>query len=136
MEKQAEQKSASAVPDKFHGFEHFCKASQYTFAGLKACVKGEAAFRQDLVVWTVNLILALVLPLDLAVRALLIFEGCVLLTTELLNSALENIVDLVSPGWNEFAKRAKDMGSAAVFCILVSMGVTWLLVILRLCKIG
>lgn len=136
MDNQTDHQETPVVPGKFHGFEHFCKASQYTFAGLRACVCREAAFRQDLVVWILNLILSLVLPLELSVRALLIFEGCVLLTTELLNSALENIVDLVSPGWNEFAKRAKDMGSAAVFCILVSMGVTWLLVILRLCKIG
>ncbi|MBP5641299.1 MAG: diacylglycerol kinase, partial [Victivallales bacterium] len=49
-----------------------------------------------------------------------------------MNSAVEAIVDLVSPGWNELAKRAKDIGSAAVFCMLVLFWGSWLFIILKM----
>ena len=62
-------------------------------------------------------------------RALLV--GCLLLvlSAELLNSALEAIVDKVSPEFHEFAGRAKDMGSAAVFVLMVNVVLCWALVL-------
>jgi diacylglycerol kinase (ATP) len=52
------------------------------------------------------------------------------LAAELLNSAVEAVVDLVSPDFHELAGRAKDLGSAAVFLLLVMMGLCWALVLL------
>ncbi len=69
--------------------------------------------------------LSLWLPLDTMMKVLLNVIWLLLLTTELLNSAIEAIVDMTSPGYHELAKRAKDMGSAAVFMMLTSLTVAW-----------
>ena len=74
----------------------------------------------------------LLLPLSLylhippLLKLLLNLNWLFLMATELLNSGIEAIVDLVSPEYNELAGRAKDMGSAAVLCLLFAWGITWL----------
>lgn len=115
----------SPKPPKYTGLTHLYKATTYSLAGLKACLKHEAAFRHDLLFAVVNTVLVLVLPLSNGLRALVICLSLVLLACELLNSALEAIVDLVCPQRHELAGRAKDMGSAAVFCLLTALFVAW-----------
>ncbi len=63
--------------------------------------------------------------LQVLIAAILIL---LLIATEALNTALECIVDHVSPGWAEFARDAKDLGSLAVLCILLANGV-WLVTV-------
>ncbi len=121
----ARKECEGSIPGKKTGLSHLFAATSYSFQGLKAAFCGEAAFRHDLLLAAFQAVLAFVLPLGLVNRMVLVCLGLVLLGTELLNSALEAIVDLVSPQWNPLAKRAKDMGSAAVFCLLAALGVAW-----------
>ncbi len=62
-------------------------------------------------------------------RALLIGSWCLVLVVELLNSAMEVLVNRLWPERSELAGRAKDMGSAAVFCAIVLSATVWLLVL-------
>ncbi len=94
--------------------------------GLISTYMGEVAFRQE--VWASCLLLPLLyfLPLQLFFKVLLVGAHFIVLITEILNTAIETVVDLVSPEFDELAKKAKDMGSAAVFLSLVLTALLWL----------
>ncbi|HKJ63968.1 MAG TPA: diacylglycerol kinase [Desulfopila sp.] len=94
--------------------------------GFISTYRGEVAFRQE--VWASCLLLPLLffLPLQIFFKVLLVGAHFIVLITEILNTAIEKIVDLVSPEFNELAKKAKDMGSAAVFLSLVLAALLWL----------
>ncbi|MGN0866757.1 MAG: diacylglycerol kinase [Oligosphaeraceae bacterium] len=130
--KQSTETPLREIPRKLRGASHFFAAARYSAKGLKAAFLHEAAFRQDLLLVAVHTILLFLLPLSWEARIPLLALGGLLLAVELLNSALEAIVDLVSPQWHELAGRAKDMGSAAVFCLLATLGGCWLVVIYNL----
>jgi diacylglycerol kinase (ATP) len=104
---------------------HFFKAAGYSTDGIKAGWKCEMAFRMECAAAVLLTPLALFLPVSLLFKALIISSMLLVLVTELLNSALEWIVDYISTDRHPLAKRAKDMGSAAVFFALVNSGVLW-----------
>ena len=112
------------------GVQRAINATRYSLEGLSAATRHESAFRQELLLAAVLVPLGLWLGHDGVERALL--AGCVLmvLVVELLNSAVEAVVDRASPEHHELAKRAKDLGSAAVMMSLVAVGAVWLLVLL------
>ena len=97
--------------------------------GLKAALRHEAAFSQELIFSTIMLPLGLWLGDNSVERTLLI--GCLflILITELLNSALEAAVDRIGPEHHELSGRAKDLGSAAVFLAFVNWAIIWLLIL-------
>ncbi len=97
----------------------------YSMAGFRAALKNEHAFQQEVFLCAVLLPLALWLPLSAAERVLLIVSLLVVLAVELLNSAIEAVVDRVSLDDHELSKQAKDFGSAAVFVSLTIVVVTW-----------
>ena len=111
------------------GPKRILKAYACSVQGLKAAFRHEAAFSEEL------LLTAVLLPIGLWIgdsgteRALL--TGCLflILLTELLNSALEAVVDRVGPEYHELSGRAKDLGSAAVFLALLNCAVVWLLIL-------
>ncbi len=105
-------------------------AIQYSFSGLAAAARHEVAFRLELVMLAVLAPLALWLGDTGVERALLV--GCLILVliVELLNSAIEATVDRISFENHRLAKRAKDIGAAAVMLSLVNAGVVWLLIVL------
>lgn len=107
------------------------KALSYSFQGLAAAVRHEAAFRQELFAAAVLIPLGLWLGADGAQRALLAGSVLLVLVVELINSAIEATVDRISREEDSLAKRAKDMGSAAVLIALVNATVVWLLVLLN-----
>ena len=111
------------------GLARIGRAYCYSLAGLRAAWEGEHAFRQELMLALVLIPVAMFVPGTLTQRALLI--GCVLLVlmVELLNSAVESTVDRISLEDHELARRAKDIGSAAVFISLVNLVAVWLLVL-------
>ena len=92
----------------------------------------EAAFRQEVLLVGILSLIIVVLPLSLLWKGLLFFATALVLIVELLNSAIEAVVDLASPGFHELAGRAKDMGSAAVFICLSLAGILWLLAIVSI----
>ena len=104
-------------------------AAQASFKGLSYAWRNEAAFRHEALLLVVGIAVALWIEVPWAARAALIASLLLVLAVELLNSAIEAIVDLVSPGQHELAGRAKDLGSAAVLVALVLAGGTWLAVL-------
>ena len=113
------------LPKPRGGVARIFRAFFYSMSGIKSALQHEAAFRQDMMMGILLVPLSLWLPLDTTMKVLLNVIWLLLLTTELLNSAIEAIVDMTSPGYHELAKRAKDMGSAAVFMMLTSLTVAW-----------
>jgi diacylglycerol kinase (ATP) len=110
------------------GFRRIVDATGYTLKGLKAAWRNESAFRQESMLAVVLAPLAFWLGRSALEIGFLIATLAFVLTTELLNSAIEAVVDRASPELNELAGRAKDMGSAAVFVSLVTVLVAWLLI--------
>lgn len=111
------------------GVGRLVAAARNSWQGLKLAWRLEAAFRQEL--WLVALLLpvALGLPLTAIERVLLIGSLLLVLIVELLNSAVEAVVDRVSLDYHELSGRAKDIGSAAVLITLLLAALTWGLVL-------
>jgi diacylglycerol kinase (ATP) len=112
------------------GLRRAWNATRYSLAGLAAAARHEAAFRELLVLLVVAVPLALWLAADGVSRALLIGSVLLALIVEMVNAAVEATVDRVSLENHPLAKRAKDIGSAAVMLALVNAAVVWLLVLL------
>ncbi|MGP0170813.1 diacylglycerol kinase [Pseudomonas sp. NCHU5208] len=112
------------------GLRRILDASGYSLAGLRAAYTGEAAFRQ--LVWLNLLLLPLACLVDVsrAERALLILVPMLALVVELLNSAIEAVVDRISLSLHPLSKQAKDMGSAAQMVALLMIALTWAIILL------
>lgn len=107
------------------GLRRIVSATLNSFAGLRAAWRNEAAFRQECVLAAI-LVPAAFWVGDTAVeRVLLIASVLVVLIVELLNSAVEAVVDRIGPERHELSGRAKDLGSAAVLLSLVLAGGAW-----------
>jgi len=105
------------------------RAVGYSLAGLKAALKHEAAFRQELALFVILAPLGFWLGRNGIERSLLIGSLVLVLVVELLNSAVEAVVDRIGSEKHELSRRAKDMGSAAVLLsLLLAVGV-WALVL-------
>ena len=111
------------------GITRIIKAGGYSLAGLKATFKHEAAFRQELALCLVLLPLALWLGQTGIEKAVLIGSLILVLIVELLNTAIEAVVDRFGGEQHTLSGRAKDIGSAAVFMSLLNVLVIWGLVI-------
>jgi diacylglycerol kinase (ATP) len=112
------------------GLRRIWNAFRYTLQGLAAAFRYEDAFRQETMLALVMIPLTFLVASGGANRALLIGSVLLVLIVELLNSALEAAVDRISLDNHDLAKRAKDIGSAAVFVSLVNLAVVWLLVLI------
>lgn len=106
-------------------FKPILKATLYALEGILACVKHERAFRQELMFCSVFGTLSCCIPVDWVLRLMLWGSLFLILITELLNSAIEAIVNLVSPQFHILAKRAKDFGAASVFLSFIYCAVLW-----------
>jgi diacylglycerol kinase (ATP) len=111
------------------GLRRIWNALFYSFDGLKAAYRHEDAFRQEVWLALVLIPLALFLPASGTGKSLMIASVVMVLIVELLNSAVEATVDRVSLEHHRLAKRAKDVGSAAVLFSLINVVVVWLLVL-------
>jgi diacylglycerol kinase (ATP) len=115
-------------PD-IHPLTHLLAACRYSWRGLKAAVRHEHAFRQELVAALLIIPLGLYLGEGWVEKLLLAGSWILVMIVELLNSAIEAVVDLVSPDYAPLAGQAKDLGSAAVFLALVLVGLAWALIL-------
>lgn len=104
-------------------------AFHYSLAGLQAAYRHEDAFRQEVLLVVLLTPLALWLPVSGLARAVMIGSLLLVLMVELLNSAVEAAVDRISLENHQLAKRAKDIGSAAVFISLLNVVVVWTLIL-------
>ena len=110
------------------GLRRVVNATFYSLAGFRSAWQSEAAFRQECVVIALLLPVALWLGRTGVERALLISTGLLVLVVELLNTAVEFVVDRVGTDHNELSGRAKDAGSAAVFTSIAIAAVVWALI--------
>jgi len=111
------------------GLQRIWNAFLYSLDGLRAAFRHEDAFRQEVLLAALLIPAAFFLPAGGMGRALMIGSVLLVLIVELLNSAVEAAVDRISLEDHKLAKRAKDIGSAAVFLSLVNVPVIWLLVL-------
>jgi diacylglycerol kinase (ATP) len=107
------------------GLSRVWHATGYSMAGLKAGW-GETAFRQEALAALVLLPLSFWLGRSWMETAVLAGSVVALMVVELLNTAIETSIDRIGPEWHDLSKRAKDMGSAAVFLSLLFCGGVWL----------
>jgi diacylglycerol kinase (ATP) len=111
------------------GVQRVLNACVYSVHGLQSAFRHEEAFRQEVLAAAVLIPIALLLDIRGTGKALMIASVLLVLIVELLNSAVEAAVDRVSLENHQLAKRAKDIGSAAVFIALVNVPVVWALVL-------
>ena len=107
------------------GLKRVLKAGVYAVAGWRAAARHEAAFRQEALIAAVALPVALVLDVSAIERVALVATTLLVLVVELLNSAVEAVVDRIGPELHELSGRAKDMGSGAVLVSLILWLYTW-----------
>lgn len=113
------------------GLTHVLHACGYSFKGLRAAFRHEEAFRLELLAVIVMLPLAIWLGQTAVEYALLIGSLLLVLIVELINSAIEAVVDRVGVEHHELSGRAKDIGSAAVFLTLLNVTLIWALLLLQ-----
>jgi len=107
------------------GMTRIWRALHYSRRGLRDAWRHEHAFRQELILVLCLAPIIVLVPVSLAERAAMAATLLLVLIVELLNSAIEAVVDRVSLDHHELSGRAKDMGSAAVLLALVLAGLTW-----------
>ena len=112
------------------GIVRIIKAAGYSLAGLKAAWISEAAFRQETIAIILLVPAGIILGETGVEKALLISSPLAVVVTELLNSALEAVVDRIGTEFHPLAGQAKDMGSAAVFVSIVMTIMIWMLILL------
>lgn len=111
------------------GLARIIAAGGYSWQGLSAAFKHEAAFRQELLLAIILIPAAFWLAESSVQVALMISSLFIVLMVEILNSAIEAVVDRIGSEHHELAGRAKDMASAAVFLALSNVAIVWLLII-------
>lgn len=117
-------------PSKSRGLTRLKNAFRFSWQGSCAAYKHEEAFRQEVWVLLIAIPLAFMLADSGLERALLIGSVLLVMVVELLNSALEAVVDRIGSDRHELSGRAKDMGSAAVLLAIVNALLVWILILL------
>ena len=110
------------------GVARIWNAFLYSMEGISAAFRHETAFRQEVLLAVILIPTALLLPVNGTGKALMLGSVLLVLIVELINSAIEAVVDRISPEHHPLAKRAKDFGSAAVFLSLINVPLIWALV--------
>ena len=111
------------------GIKRLINAIGYSFSGFKVAFKKEDAFRQEVLMTLILVPLAFYISVNTIELVILIFCTLLVPIVELLNSAIEATVDRISLEKHKLAKRAKDIGSAAVFLSLVNLFAVWLIIL-------
>lgn len=111
------------------GLKRIFSAFFYSMDGLKAAWKHEHAFRQELLLFIVATVIALLLSISAFEKLLLIGVMVLILIVELINSAIEAVVDRISLERHPLSKNAKDFGSAAVLLACLLALATWIVVL-------
>lgn len=113
---------------KLTGISHFFAAASYSLGGFKRLIK-EAAFRQELLFAAVALILLLAVGATLVELMVAVVLFLIVFAIEALNTAIEEVIDRISPEISSVGKHAKDLGSFAVLCMLTACGIFMLFTI-------
>jgi len=117
------------IPPKRNGIPRLIAAARYSFAGLRSAFASEEAFRLEVIGLIIFAPLALYLGQTPVERVLLIGSIMLLLIVELLNTAVEAVVDRIGSEYHELSRQAKDIGSAAVFIGMALVALVWGLIL-------
>lgn len=112
------------------GLTRIIHASHYSWLGLKAAWRHEAAFRQELVMAVVLIPLSFVLGQSAAQIGLMVMSVLLVLMMELINSAVEAVVDRFGGEQHQLSGRAKDIGSAAVAIAILNLVIVWAVILI------
>ncbi len=115
------------------GVKRIYNAFFYSIKGFKAAFKHEAAVRQEFVLAILLNILAYFISDSLASFLILFILPWITFTVEILNSAIEAVVDRISDDYHELSGRAKDLGSAAVFVLLCLTSIAYIIALIKYC---
>ena len=107
------------------GFIRIWNALFFSLNGLRHVIQ-ETSFKQEIGIYIVLLFVLFFLPLSFTFKCLLFFANTIVLIVEIINSAIESIVDMTSPEYNDLAGKGKDLGSAAVFISMLLAITLWL----------
>lgn len=107
------------------GLQRILNATGYSLAGFKAAFQNEAAFRQIILINSLLIPLSFFMPVSRVEQVIMIVVCLLAIIVELINSAIEAVVDRVSMEQHPLSKNAKDMGSAAQFVALAIIALTW-----------
>lgn len=105
------------------------KAFKYSKDGFVAAFRSEAAFRWEVVIFIIGTIVALVLPIGFLSRILMISVLVLVLLMELVNTAIEAVIDRIGPETHPLSKTAKDIGSLLVLIAFINAIITWAVII-------
>lgn len=108
-------------PERITGIKHVLAATSYSIGGIKR-LWGETAFRHEVLLYLIVMAIFAAIGATLGEFIIASILALMLIATEALNTAVEVVVDHISPEWNEFARDAKDLGSLAVMCLLIANG--------------
>lgn len=111
------------------GLGHLIDATRNSLCGLKDAFRSGCAFRQETCLGVIHFVLLFLIDVSLELKVVMAALWVLMLALELVNSAVEEVVDYVSPEWNEFAKHAKDYCSAAVGLVAVLIGIAWVVIV-------
>jgi len=109
--------------------DHLVKATQFSLKGLKSAFVREEAFRQEIIMLAILAPLACWWGRNGVERALLIGSWMIVPALEMLNAAIEAVVDRISTEHHDLSGRAKDYGSAAVFIAICMSAAVWLIIL-------
>lgn len=111
------------------GIMRIIKAVGYSFDGLRSAFLSEAAFRQELLLFAVSVPIALMIAPTPAEKTLMIGSVFLVLIVEIINTAVETTIERISAERHDLSKKAKDLGSAAVFLSLINALIIWAIII-------
>lgn len=114
----------------YTGFKRLIYATRFSWQGLRAAWRQESAVRQELAVIAVGLVCTAILPVTAVEATLLVGSLLLVLIVELLNTAVESVVDRISDDIHPLSGQAKDLGSAAVLISTVVAAFTWIMLAL------
>ncbi|WLT07064.1 diacylglycerol kinase [Gilliamella apis] len=112
--------------EKSTGLQRIINATKYSLKGFKSAIKYETAFRQELILLVFAYVTVMLIDFSIYERILLLGSIGVVMIVELLNSAIECVVDRIGTERHELSGRAKDYGSAAVFLSLLLTVILWI----------
>ncbi|BFU78239.1 diacylglycerol kinase [Arcobacter sp. 15-2] len=105
------------------------KNTKYAIDGFLIALKTESSFKLELFLFAITLIVLWFLDLNTNLNFIIIVASLLVLLIELINSAIETVVDMITVKYNKLAKKAKDIGSAAVMISISIYVMSWLFVI-------
>lgn len=114
-----EREPTKTMPRKLTGFQHFFAAATYSLGGARRLL-GEAAFRQELIGFAVAMVAFVISGASLFQYVAMMLLFLLMIAFEALNTAIEEIVDRVSPEISDMGRNAKDLGSLACLCLILA----------------